>query len=1428
MSDQVAPKPIVETVLKKEEEKMEKPSSPNTSSLECNNPFTNIDFMDSHTNMQSPSKSFGSGAITSGGVNEINANIQSQSSLPIAAITSEGVNEINVNIQSQSSLPRTPGPFSFRIRGQNYHLIGSLLPLDGVKPKFAQLYIYDTENEVRNRMSAFSTAQKDNGLNSHIVLKLKDMLDQYNPFVKSFRMAADQVRSSHGRDVQLWLLRKRDKDGRMYNFYQHQSELHPSYLPLQYPLLFPFGEDGYRDNISHTDPYVTDLTKMTRVTLREFFKFRLKDRDNEISILMHFGRLLQQFIVDGFTMVESQRLNFVQMHQKQLRMDLYNGLINAILRGDHDATSIGKRIILPSSFTGGPRYMAQSFHDGIQICKWAGYPDLFLTFTCNTNWPEIQRFVRKKQLRAEDRPDIVCRVFKIKLNQLISVLKEKQFFGRVITMMYTIEFQKRALPHAHILLFKAPRNKYPTPEDIDKIICAKIPDRATNPELYAIMQKFMIHGPCGASNYNSPCMVDGRYSKNFPKKFVDRTTVDENGYPLYRRRDDGRTIEKNGINLDNRFVVPNNPQLLMLFNAHINVELCNQSCAIKYLFKLLAVERLSFHFPNQQPIIFQDGDSLDSIISKPTIHETMFTTWMQANKDYPEARELTYTEFLTKFFFHASEKKWKPRENGFSIGRLHQVPPTSGELFYARILLNKVRGPTCFEDIRTIGNIVHPTYRDACYALGLLDDDKEFIEAIHEASHWGSGQYLRSLFVTMLLSNTISRPDIVWEKCWDILSEDARYTQRRDIQFLELQVSDMELRNFALTEIDKLLRNNGRTLMDIPPLLAPNGNSISNLQNRVILDQLNFDKEDGVFFVHGYGGTSKTYIWIALTATLRVAGHIVLIVASSAIASILLPSGRTAHSRFAIPLLINEDSTCNINQGSPIAELIRKTKLIIWDEVVMMNKYYFEAVNKSLRDILQLDNLNSLNIPFGGKAIVLAGDFRQILAVIPQGTRSDIVFSALNSSYLWNCCKVLNLTQNMRLRSQSSSHNEDEVKEFADWLLNVGEGKVNEPNDGEVEIEIPNELFITDFSDPIGAIISSTYPSLQENYINAKYLKDRAILAPTLEIVEEVNQHILSQLPSEERIYLSSDSISNSCQDSQSLDDLYTPDFLNTINCSGLPPHKLTLKIDAPIMLLRNIDQSSGRCNGTRLIVSQLGNHFIEAKVINGSHYGQKTGIFVTLATILKIQTNFGWFYESCNKCMKEIRNENGLLLCPSCNKTSPVIILRFKIHVQVIDYTENATFVLFDCQVYQVFQKIAKELRDQLTEEGQEYSFLEELEFIVTKMFAFKFEMTEFNLSCNQSSYSVRSLTDDINIINELKNVQSSIRNIMHKKMITTLEVAFVISENETDHCLTSNITPSKRVSPDDVQTVGLAEMHTPQMSSTKPIKQIKKKKFE
>lgn len=127
-----------------------------------------------------------------------------------------------------------------------------------------------------------------------------------------------------------------------------------------------------------------------------------------------------------------------------------------------------------------------------------------------------------------------------------------------------------------------------------------------------------------------------------------------------------------------------------------------------------------------------------------------------------------------------------------------------------------------------------------------------------------------------------------------------------------------------------------------------------------------------------------------------------LTVASSGIASLLLTGGRTAHSRFAIPINVNEDSTCAIRQGTNLAELFKKTKLIICVEAPMINKHCFEALDKSLKDILRSSNAASLEKPFGGIVVVFGGDFRQILLVIPKGSRKDIVFSSINSSYLWN------------------------------------------------------------------------------------------------------------------------------------------------------------------------------------------------------------------------------------------------------------------------------------------------------------------------------------------------------------------------------------------------------------------------------------------
>ncbi|XP_035841296.1 uncharacterized protein LOC110919253 [Helianthus annuus] len=501
-------------------------------------------------------------------------------------------------------------------------------------------------------------------------------------------------------------------------------------------------------------------------------------------------------------MIESERLNYIRFQQIKLRSDSLNNLKNVQDVGQSDLSHTGQPVILPSSFTGGSRYMMQNYLDAMALCRKYGYPDFFITITCNPKWPEI----------PEDRPDILCRLFKMKLDELIKDMKQKKKkkFGDINAVVYTVEFQKRGLPHAHIYLFMKADHKLPTVEHIDPFISAEIPDKNDDPELYSLVGDFMIHGPCGHANMKCPCMVGNRCSKNFPKRFLESTSIDSDGFPVYRRRDSGHTVVKKGVTLDNRSVVPYNKKLLKRYQAHINVEWCNQAGSIKYLFKYInkgpdratvavfdsdrgpdeeipkdeikeyyearyvsaceaswrifandvhyrypSVMRLPFHLPGQQNVVFSCDDDIEDVLNKPQVNSSIFLEWMNMNNSKPEARELTYVEFPTKYVWKLKDRCWQERQNYVVIGRIYSASPSLGEAYYLRILLTKVKGPRSFEEIRTYDGVVYPTFRDACYARGLLDDDNEYIECIKESSFTGNGHYLRSLFATLLLSNTL-------------------------------------------------------------------------------------------------------------------------------------------------------------------------------------------------------------------------------------------------------------------------------------------------------------------------------------------------------------------------------------------------------------------------------------------------------------------------------------------------------------------------------------------------------------------------------------------------------------------------------------------------------------------------------------------------
>ncbi|XP_031101909.1 uncharacterized protein LOC116005811 [Ipomoea triloba] len=421
-------------------------------------------------------------------------------------------------------------------------------------------------------------------------------------------------------------------------------------------------------------------------------------------------------------------------------------------------------------------------------------------------------------------------------------------------------------------------------------ISAEIPNELCNPEYYKAVEEFMTHGPCGLARKNSPCMVNGRYSKFFPKKFVPNSMLDRDGYPIYRRRDNGHTIKKNDIDLDNRYVV-------------------------------------------------------------------------------------------------------------------------------------------------------HTT---------------------------------------------------------------------------DLVLTDTQKKNYALLEIEKLLHACNKLLGDYPPMPIPDGLTNSFFGNQLLYEELAYDQQalkeehdilvgklteeqlviyskvmfdvdnnkGGLFFVYGYGGTGlpgKPFMENNVCC-FTVKGKIVLNVASSGIASLLLPGGRTAHSRFAIPISINEDSTCNIKQG---------------------------------------------------------------------------------------------------------------------------DSKLGDNSDGECNIIIPSQFVLQSKGDPIKEIVEHTFPLYGTGNIDPEQLKSRAILAPTLDVVDHVNEYMNNMNQTSSKTYLSCDSVCKANTNANILAEVHTTEFLNSLRCSAVPNHSISLKVGSPIMLLRNIDHSIGLCNGTRLIVSKLGNHVIEAKILCGTHYGK-------------------------------------------------------------------------------------------------------------------------------------------------------------------------------------------------------------------------------
>ena len=694
-----------------------------------------------------------------------------------------------------------------------------------------------------------------------------------------------------------------------------------------------------------------------------------------------------------------------------------------------------------------------------------------------------------------------------------------------------------------------------------------------------------------------------------------------------------------------------------------------------------SVERLPCHLPNHQMCRYMDGTERAAVAAGPP--ETALTAWFRIIRVDVEARtpivntnpilawSAKYPDFPERYTF--KKKQWMKRQkgcgNGSVIGRVYVVHPGAGDNFYLRLLLHAVSAnqlglegvtlPSAVGDAFTeqafkyVNGEKKETYKAACTARGLLQDDGEWRSALQDACCFKMPCAIRALYAYILGFNEPQAPAALFDEFWEPMGDDFQH------QFRTRSVAHSQetIRVCVLLNIEERLLSFGKHLSDFGLAITDTERTLAQYALRAVSESsepkeirdelIPHDERDDMaaeaearlatlkpsqrtvydavlaavahtdgkrIFIDAPGGTGKTYTLNTIMKALRAKGHIVLAVASSGIAAILLDLGRTFHSRFkAERLHPAPNQRLNISAQTNLAKLLRRCKVIMWDEAAMGNKYHLEALDLTLRDFMGSVNARLANVPFGGKTIVLGGDFRQTLPIVRFASRAQTVDMSLTRSHLWPGFASFALVENMRIEKAremladcadgdemetNSADKLAELQEFAAWLLRIGNG--TEAADELCTIALPQELCLPSGCD-IDALADWVYPNLAVNCKSPSWLGERAILAPYNTEVDSINAKLSAVFPGDEWICTSADAVTN-----PSDVNFAPPELLNTFSPSGLPAHELRLKPNMPIMLLRNLSPPDGLCNGTRLLVKRVINgRMLEATIVTGSHAGQ-------------------------------------------------------------------------------------------------------------------------------------------------------------------------------------------------------------------------------
>ena len=683
-----------------------------------------------------------------------------------------------------------------------------------------------------------------------------------------------------------------------------------------------------------------------------------------------------------------------------------------------------------------------------------------------------------------------------------------------------------------------------------------------------------------------------------------------------------------------------------------------------------AIQVLRVHDDEEQHVVYDEGKEE---LATETQRDTELTAFFKKNRENSEAKKadlpydetletMRYVDMPTKYTYSKKEKEWKPRDKNRkcdTLGRVDNVHPAAGDRFYLRLLLNSdhCKGKTSFKHLKIVDDDKPcESYQEACRKLGLLQDDGEWELVLEEAASTRTCSNQIGLFVTIALFNNPADPKALFEKFWltwtDSIVADA--LRKRNVSLCNFPHNDDDteavratksrdhslLKTLVLRELKRLLYANDKTLanLHIPEPSEEEEAAVVHITEGVsviLRDELDFNVEEAsdratqakelftqeqkaifdtlldavragnpkTVFIQAAGGCGKTMLINAVldeVRSLEPGGCVALATATTGKAALHLSKGRTFHSRFKAPLIINDDCRLRVPLGTELAKLIEMALIIVIDEATMLNNQLLQALDELLRDIMRTDT------PFGGKVLVLCGDFRQTLPVIPGASRAGIVAKCLNQHPLWAHFEVMRLTKNMRVNAKSDPR----LIQWSSWLQQIGDGIEGE------EVTLPEDLCMPIEEDSrkkpharlesLKALIAAVFPDLARNLSDAEWLTGRCILTATNKQRHKINDTMVQMSPGKEVHLLSADSVDN-VQDARS----FSVEYCNSLEPTGLPQYRLTLKPGVPLMLIRNIDPSAGMCNGTRLIFNHVSQNL---KVLYCSLKDQVTGQYRQVA----------------------------------------------------------------------------------------------------------------------------------------------------------------------------------------------------------------------